>query len=132
MTDKIVVFDGECSYCTMASETVQVINNDITVIDWQNKIVQSFLELQFDSTPFSMIFIDLDREEVLVGDTAADRIASNSKFTKPVSSLVSTNYGEISSAVSFLSRRNRSTDEEYYGTYDLDEEAKEEIKQLSN
>jgi predicted DCC family thiol-disulfide oxidoreductase YuxK len=132
MTDKIVVFDGECRYCTMTSKTVQTINNDITVIDWQNNIVQEFLEIQFDSTPFSMIFIDIDREEVLVGDSAADRIASNSKVTKSVSSFISTNYDEISSTVRFLSRRNRSTDEEYYGTYDLDEEAKQKIKQLSD
>lgn len=130
MTDKIVVFDRECSYCTLASQTVQTINDDIKVIDWQNEVVQDFLELQFDSTPFSMIFIDVDKEEVLVGDVAADRIASNSKLTKAASSLASNNYDEISSVVSFLSQRDRETDEKNYGTYDLRDGAKEKIETL--
>lgn len=130
MESKILIFDGECPYCSLASETVQSINDEVMVVDWQNDVVQEFLELQFDTTPFSMVFVDLEKSEVTVGNTAAGKVADNSKVTKPMSSLVSDNYDKISSVVSFLSQRDRSTDEEYYGTYELDEEAEQKLEEL--
>lgn len=71
MESKILIFDGECPYCNLASETVQSINDEVMVIDWQDDVVQEFLELQFDTTPFSMVFADLEDSEVTIGDTAA-------------------------------------------------------------
>lgn len=130
MESKILIFDGECPYCNLASETVQSINDEVMVIDWQDDVVQEFLELQFDTTPFSMVFADLEDSEVTVGDAAAGRVADNSKVTKPMSSLVLDNYDKISSVVSFLSQRDRSTDEEYYGTYELDEAAEQKLEEL--
>lgn len=47
-----------------------------------------------------------------------------------MSSLVSDNYDKMSSVVSFLSQRDRSTDEEYYGAYELDEAAEQKLEEL--
>lgn len=74
MESKILIFDGKCPYCNLASETVQSINDEVMVIDWQDDVVQEFLELQFNTTPFSMVFADLEESEVTVGDTAAGEV----------------------------------------------------------
>ena len=73
------MFDGGCPYCGMASGTVEKLNSDLKIVNWHDKASQSFLEAQFNSTPFSMVFVDYDRSKVLVGDTVADKVASKSK-----------------------------------------------------
>lgn len=130
MSNKILIFDGECPYCKMASETVEKLNDDVMVIDWKNEASQSFLEAQFDSTPFSMVFVDSETDEIWVGDEAADKVASESKVTNPVSSVVSDNYDSISSMVGFLSGREQDVDKEYYGIYEIRESAEEELEEL--
>ena len=120
----VIIFDGDCPYCKMASVAMENLDDDIRIIDWHNDSSQSFLRAQFDDTPFSMVFVDYNKNKLWVGEKAAEEIADRSRTTKPFKSLVSGHYEKIASVVGKLSRREREFDDGYDGIYDINEEAK--------
>lgn len=122
---KIIIFDGNCPYCMMASVTVENLNDNIKIIEWQDESSQNFLQKQFNNTPFNMVFVDSEKDSVWVGDKAVKEIADRSRVTKPFKSLLLRNYDKIASFVGFLSRRENDYDREYYGLYKLEDEAEE-------
>lgn len=129
MCDKIVIYDGECTYCTMASLTVEKLDEDIGIKDWNSDFSQSFLEAQFDSFPFSVFFVDREEEKIWVGDSAIDMIAGQSNYTNPTRSIVADNYRCISSTISKLSGRDREIERSFDGMHKLTDDSIQVIKE---
>lgn len=126
----IIIFDGDCPYCKLASVTMGNLNEEIKIIDWQDVCSQRFLEAQFDEKPFSMVFIDVSKNRIWVGEKAAEEIADRSKTTKPFKSVVSGHYDKIASVVGKLSGREQEYDDKYDGIYKVNEEAKPVLEDI--
>lgn len=131
MTDSIMIYDGECPYCKIASISVDNINEDISIIEWDNKLSQKFLDLQFDESPFGLIFIDKSKDRVWLGEDATYEIAERANETKLFSSLLKNNYDIISDTISSITNRDREIDE-YEGIYRLNEKTYDIIDEINN
>lgn len=130
MTDSIMIYDGECPYCKIASVSVDNINEDISIIQWDHELSQKFLDVQFEDPPFGLIFIDKSKDKVWLGEDATYEIAERAKETKIFSSLLKNNYDIISDTISAITNRDREIDK-YEGIYNLDVETYDIIKQIN-
>lgn len=126
----IMIYDGECPYCKVASATVKNIENQISIIKWQNESSQKFLSKQFDDPPFGLVFIDPNKEKIWLGSDASSEIARRGEETKAFSGILNQNYNLIADTVSFLNDRDKEIDA-YEGVYDIKDEAYDLVDELN-
>lgn len=125
----IMIYDGECPYCKLASVTVDKIEEDINIIEWQNKASQQFLNHHFEDPPFGLIFIDPSEEKIWLGSDAVSKISSKTKDKNKIGNIISQNYNFIADTVSFLNNRDREIDR-YKGTHNLKNDSENLIREL--
>lgn len=119
--DAVLIYDGECPYCSVAASALKRLD-DIGAVSWYDDSAQTFLEAQFDETPFAMFLVDRDRNRVYGGRSAAKELAERAGMPSLVGSLVRDNYDAIASVVGAASGRGRDPDD-YHETYPLGEDA---------
>lgn len=126
----IMIYDGECPYCKVASATVENIDNEINIIKWQNEQSQKFLSKLFDDPPFGLVFIDPNKGKVWLGSDACSEITRRGEETKPFSDILSQNYDLIADTVSFLNNREKEIDA-YEGVHNMNDEASKLVDELN-
>ena len=119
--DAILIFDGECPYCSVAARTLEALDT-VGAISWYDDAAQAFLDAQFGDTPFAMFLVDRRRERVYAGRSAAKELADRAGTPGIVGSLVRDNYDRIAAVVGAASGRGRDPDD-YHDIYQLDEGA---------
>jgi hypothetical protein len=119
--DAILVYDGECPYCSIAAVALRRLRS-IGAVSWYDDVAQSFLEAQFDGRPFAMFLVDRRRERVYAGRSAAEELADRAGTPGIVGSLVRERYDDIARAVGLASGRGRDPDD-YHDVYPLVDDA---------
>ncbi|WP_152040676.1 DUF393 domain-containing protein [Salinigranum salinum] len=119
--DAVLVYDGECPYCSIAAVALRRLRS-IGAVSWYDDVAQSFLEAQFDERPFAMFLVDRRRERVYAGRSAAEELADRAGTPGIVGSLVRERYDDIARAVGLASGRGRDPDD-YHDVYTLVDDA---------
>jgi len=147
--DSVLVYDGECPYCTVAARALEHARG-VGSVSWYDDAAQAFLGAQFpdhgettgagtdatgdgrggtsegtdaDAVPFAMFLVDPGEERVYGGRAAARELADRAG-AGPISGVVGDNYETIASAVGALSGRGREA-APYHDTYPLRSAARE-------
>ena len=108
--ESVLIYDGECPYCSVAATALERVD-DIGAISWYDGAAQTFLEAQFDATPFAMVLADAGAETVYAGRAAAEELARRAGMPELVGSLVRDNYETIARVVGLASGRGRDPDD---------------------
>jgi hypothetical protein len=119
--DAVLVYDGECPYCSVAARALRRLRK-IGAVSWYDEEAQDVLRAQFGETPFSMVLVDRRRNRVYAGRSAAEELAERAGTPGLVSSLVRDRYDDIARAVGLASGRGRDPDD-YHDVYPLADEA---------
>lgn len=119
--DAVLVYDGECPYCSVAARALRRLR-DIGAVSWYDAEAQALLRAQFGETPFSMVLVDRRLNRIYAGRSAAEELAERAGTPGIVSSLVRERYDEIARAVGVASGRGRDPDD-YHDVYPLADDA---------
>ncbi|QCJ45621.1 DCC1-like thiol-disulfide oxidoreductase family protein [Haloprofundus sp. MHR1] len=126
--DAVLVYDGECPYCSVAARALRRLD-DIGAISWYDDAAQAALEAQFGETPFAMVLVDARRGRAYAGRSAAEELADRAGTPGIVSSLVRDSYDRIAAAVGAASGRERDPDD-VHDSYPLTDAAREQFDAL--
>ncbi len=124
----VLIFDGDCPYCSVAAVALRRIEG-IVAVPWEADPVGPFLDAQFDARPFAMVLVDPREGRVYAGRSAAEELAERAGTPGIVGGLVRDNYDRIADVVGALSGRGRDPDD-YHEAYDLRDAARELIGEL--
>lgn len=132
MTDfeSVLVYDGECPYCSVAARALRRLDG-IGAVSWYDDAAQAFLAAQFGETPFAMVLVDRSTGTVYAGRAAANELADRAGLPSLATALVRENYERIADVVGTLSGRGRDPDP-YHEVYDLAEGAVEAAGRLAS
>jgi hypothetical protein len=117
----VLLFDGDCPYCSMAAVALRRLDG-VQAVPWEADPVGPFLDAQFGSRPFAMVFVDPDEERVYAGRSAAEELADRAGTPGIVGGLVRDNYDRIANTVGALSGRGRDP-ADFHDAYDSTDEA---------
>ncbi|GAA0718047.1 hypothetical protein J2744_002820 [Halorubrum trapanicum] len=124
----VLIFDGDCPYCSVAAVALRRLDG-VVAVPWEADPVGPFLDAQFGSRPFAMVFVDPVERRVYAGRSAAEELAERAGTPGIVGGLVRDNYDRIAGAVGALSGRDRDP-ADFHDTYPLDDEAGEMVTSL--
>ena len=124
----VLIFDGDCPYCSVAAVALRRLDG-VVAVPWEADPVGPFLDAQFGSRPFAMVFVDPVERRVFAGRSAAEELANRAGTPGIVGGLVRDNYDRIAGVVGALSGRNRDP-ADFHDTYSLDEDAGELVGSL--
>jgi len=127
--DSVLIFDGECPYCSVAARVLEQID-DIGAISWYDDAAQAFLEVQFGVAPFAMVLVDVNKQRVYAGRATAKELAERAGMPSVVGSLVRDNYDTIAHVVGIASNRGRDPDD-FHEEYRLSEDGEAAFDQLA-
>ena len=119
--DAVLIYDGECPYCSVAARTLEALDR-VGAISWYDDDAQALLDAQFGETPFAMFLVDRRRNRVYAGRSAAEELANRAGTPGIVGSLVRENYDRIAKVVGVASGRGRDPDD-YHEIYPLGDDA---------
>ncbi|AUV82099.1 DUF393 domain-containing protein [Salinigranum rubrum] len=119
--DAVLVYDGECPYCSLTARTLRRLRG-VATVSWYDETAQELLRAQFGETPFAVVLVDRRQGRVYAGRSAAEEVAERAGAPDVVSSLVRDRYDEIAWAVGVASGRDRDPDD-YHDVYPLTEDA---------
>jgi len=117
----VLIFDGDCPYCSMAAVALRRLDG-VEAVPWEADPVGPFLDAQFGSRPFAMVLVDPGERLVYAGRSAAEELAERAGTPGIVGGLVRENYDRIADVVGTLSGRGRDPDD-FHNTYELDADA---------
>ncbi|WP_144920107.1 thioredoxin domain-containing protein [Halorubrum salsamenti] len=124
----VLIFDGDCPYCSVAAVALRRLEG-VVAVPWEAEPVGPFLDAQFGSRPFAMVFVDPGERRVYAGRSAAEELAERAGTPEIVGGLVRDNYDRIAGVVGTLSGRGRDP-ADVHDTYDLTEAASELVDDL--
>lgn len=125
----VLIYDGECPYCSIAARALEQVD-DIGAISWYDEAAQSFLQAQFDATPFAMVLVDGTTGTVYGGRSAAEELAERAGIPGLVGSLVRENYESIARIVGLASGRGRDP-ADLHERYELTDTGREAYASLA-
>ena len=128
--DSVLVYDGDCPYCSVAAVALRRLRN-IGAVSWYDDEAQTFLNAQFGETPFAMFLVDARRNRVYAGRSAAEELAERAGTPSLVSSLVRDRYDDIAKAVGVASGRGRDPDD-FHDIYPLGADAATQFDALAS
>jgi len=128
MSAPVLIYDGDCPYCSVAAVALERIEG-IVAVSWYAEPVEPFLEAQFGANPFAMVLVDPEEGRVYAGRNAAKELTDRAGTPGIVGSLVRDNYERIAGVVGALSGRGRDPDD-YHETYELTPEAAAHVDAL--
>lgn len=115
--DAVLVYDGECPYCSVAATALERLD-DLGAVSWYDEAVTPFLRAQFDAEPFAMVLVDRAQSRVYAGRSAAKELADRAGLPSLVGKLVRDKYETSAGIVGIASGRKRGP-AAYHGEYDL-------------
>ena len=124
----VLIFDGDCPYCSMAAVALRKLDG-VVAVPWEADPVGPFLDAQFGSRPFAMVFVDPVERRVYAGRSAAEELADRAGTPGIVGGLVRDNYDAIAGVVGALSGRDRDP-ADVHDTYRLDDDAGDLVASL--
>lgn len=124
----VLIYDGDCSYCSVAAKAVRRLGN-VGTVPWGHEAAQEFLGEQFGEVPFAVFLVDPNAGVVYAGRSATKELADRAGTPSLVSDIVSAEYDTISKVVGVASRREREPDD-YHSVYDIRDGLDEEIGAL--
>lgn len=129
----VLIYDGECPYCSIAAKALEAVD-ELGAISWYDDAAQTFLQAQFDATPFAMVLVDTRTNTVYAGRAAAEELADRAGMPGIVQSLVRDNYDRIAAVVGTASGRGRDPDpvHETYALTDAASETYESLRQAAS
>lgn len=130
-TTAVLVYDGECPYCSVAARAMERARG-VGAVSWYDEPAQAFLRAQFpdhdgpedEGVPFAMFLVDPDEGRVYGGRSAARDLAERAGLPTAVGGAVSENYETIAGVVGTLSGRGRDA-APYHDSYPLRAAARE-------
>ena len=127
--ESVLIYDGECPYCSVAATALERIEN-IGAVSWYDESAQSFLQAQFGATPFAMVLADAAEGQVYAGRSAAEELTRRAGMPDMVGSLVRDNYGTIARVIGAASGRGRDPDD-VHDRYELTANNKTRFERLA-
>ena len=124
----VLIFDGDCPYCSVAALALRRLDG-VVAVPWEADPVGPFLDAQFGSRPFAMVFVDPVERRVYAGRSAAEELAERAGTPGIVGGLVRDNYDTIAGVVGALSGRDRDP-ADVHDTYRLEDDAGEMVTSL--
>ncbi|WP_435093899.1 DUF393 domain-containing protein [Halorubrum sp. N11] len=124
----VLIFDGDCPYCSVAAVALRRLEG-VEAVPWEAEPVGPFLDAQFGSRPFAMVFVDPDERRVYAGRSAAQELAERAGTPGIVGGLVRDNYDRIAGVVGALSGRGRDP-ADVHETYRLTDDASDLVDDL--
>ncbi|SDF62363.1 hypothetical protein SAMN04488067_106119 [Halorubrum xinjiangense] len=124
----VLIFDGDCPYCSVAAVALRRLDG-VVAVPWEADPVGPFLDAQFGSRPFAMVFVDPVERRVYAGRSAAEELAERAGTPGIVGGLVRDNYDTIAGVVGALSGRDRDP-ADVHDTYRLEDDAGEMVTSL--
>lgn len=131
MTDpgSVLVFDGDCPFCSAASSALRH-TRDVGVVPWSDETARALLEAQFGEVPFALVLVDGDEARLYVGREAARELCERAGLPVLVSDLLGENYESVAERVRAVSGADREPDARH-GTFELTEAATERFPALA-
>lgn len=127
MDRKILIYDAKCTYSKGISSVFAQSDKQVRSIDWENSVVQDFLEEQFGRKPFAMMVVD--DGTLYVGEEATRHLTQNIGIPNTVTEVVKHRAQPVSTIFSKLARR-RQTDN-IHGEFPINDEAATILEELS-
>ena len=127
--DAVLVFDGECPFCSAAASALRRLPG-VGAVAWEHDVAQSFLDAQFDEVPFALVFVDRETERVYVGREAARELCDRAGTPTLVQDIVGDNYESIADAIRTVTGVDGDPDP-YHGVYPLADDARERFDDLA-
>lgn len=124
----VLLYDGECPFCSTATRALRHLN-EIGVISWDHPTAQSFLTAQFGETPFALMLVDGEANQIWAGRTAAQELSARAGMPALVEGLVEESYDGVAEAVRRASGVDRDPDP-FHGTYEITRSARDEFQAL--
>ncbi|TKX54724.1 MULTISPECIES: thiol-disulfide oxidoreductase DCC family protein [Halorubrum] len=124
----VLIFDGDCPYCSVAAVALRRLDG-VVAVPWEADPVGPFLDAQFGSRPFAMVFVDPAERRVYAGRSAAEELADRAGTPGIVGGLVRDNYDRIAGVVGALSGRDRDP-ADFHDAYPLDGDASDLVGSL--
>jgi len=108
MANKILIYDGDCTYCRGFISVLERIDkgHQFSVLQYSNDYAQSLLKAQF-GTAFGFSMYLFESDEVSWGKEAAKRIVERLNFPRFLAKVAFKTYPYMLSLVSKLTRRDR-------------------------
>lgn len=125
----VLVFDGDCPFCSAAASALRRVRG-VGAIPWDTEAAQSFLEAQFDATPFALVFADDEEGRVYVGREAARELCERAGVPTLIRDVVGDNYESIADAIRTMSGMDGNPDP-YHGVYPMADDARERFDVLA-
>lgn len=125
----ILLYDGDCSFCSAASTAVRQLES-VGVVPLDDPVAQAFLEAQFDDTPLALFFVDGNEETVWAGRAAASELCDRAGMPVLIQDIVDANYERFADAIRTVSGLDRDVDP-YHGEYPLTEAATASFDELA-
>ncbi|WP_423745078.1 DCC1-like thiol-disulfide oxidoreductase family protein (plasmid) [Haladaptatus sp. SPP-AMP-3] len=131
MTDyrAVLVFDGDCPFCSAAASALRRVRG-VGAVPWDDAAAQSFLEAQFDETPFALVLAEREEERVYVGRDAARELCERAGVPTLVGDIVGDNYESIADAIRTVTGVDGDPDP-YHGVHSMAEDARDRFDSLS-
>lgn len=124
----ILLYDGDCPFCSAASSAVRQLES-VGVVPWDDPTAQAFLEAQFEEAPFALFFVDRDAETVWAGRAAASELCHRAGMPVLIQDVVGEHYERLADAIRTVSGLDREVDP-YHDAYPLAEDALERFDDL--
>ncbi len=125
----VLVFDGDCPFCSAAASALRRVRG-VGAIPWGDDAAQSFLDAQFDETPFALVFAEREEGRVYVGRDAARELCERAGMPTLVGDIVGDNYESIADAIRTVTGVAGDPDP-YHGVYPMAEAARERFDSLA-
>lgn len=125
----VLVFDGDCPFCSAAASALRRVRG-VGAVPWGDDAAQSFLDAQFDETPFALVFVDDEEGRVYVGREAARELCERAGMPTLVGDIVGDNYESIADAIRTVAGLEDDPDP-YHGVYPIVDDASERFDALS-
>lgn len=126
----VLVYDGECPFCSAAATALRRIPG-VGAVSYNEEPAQRFLAAQFEDVPFALVFVDVDEELVYVGREAASELCDRAGLPVLVSDLVGANYESVADAVRTVAGVDREPDP-YHDVVPLADVAREAFDDLAD
>lgn len=127
--DGVLVFDGDCPFCSAAASALRHVEG-VGAVAHGDPGSAAFLRAQFDDTPFALVLADYADETVYVGRDAASELCERAGMPTLVRDVVGSNYESVADAVRTVAGVDREPDP-YHGTYPMAEEAAELFPEMA-
>lgn len=125
----VLLYDGECPFCSAATRALRHLD-ETGIISWDHPTAQSFLTTQFGESPFALILVDGEANQIWAGRTAAQELSARAGMPALVEEIVKESYDGVADAVRRVSGVDRDPDP-FHGTFEITRSARNEFKALA-